>query len=255
MNRILSILRYTYREHWRHRVYLTVILFGMILMGTSLIVSSLAVEARLRMLTDLGLAAIEFISLISIVFVAVNLVLQEIESRTIYLLLSHPLPRWQYLTGRFLGTLLAIGTGMLLMALLHAVLLKYFGYDQWLHYGLSILCAMMKVQVVGAAALVLSLFATSAATAMTFTLFLWIAGHFSHELHFLAEKSTNLFTKGLVNTLYYIAPNFSYFNYRDFAEATVAPNSEWFIWLAGYTVAYTLACLILSSALFSKREF
>lgn len=255
MNRILGILRYTFREHWRHRVYLTVVLFGLILLGASLVVSSLAVEARLRMLTDLGLAAIEFISLIAIVFVAVNLVLQEIESRTIYLLLSHPLPRWQYLTGRYLGTLLAIGAGMVLMALLHAGLLKMFGFENWAYYGTSILCTMMKVQVVGAAALVLSLFATSAPTAMTFTIFLWVLGHFAEEMRFLGERSNSLLVKGLVKVLYVISPNFSYFNYRDFADATTAPGLAWFGWLFAYTAAYTIACLLISNALFSKREF
>lgn len=255
MDRILGIVRYTFREHWRHRVYLTVMLFGLIMLGGSMVVSSLAVDARLRMLSDLGLAAIEFISLIAVVFVMVNLVLQEIESRTIYLLLSHPLPRWQYLTGRYVGTLLAIGTGMLLMALLQAALMAYGGWGSWKAFAISILCIAAKVQVVGAAALFLSLFASSAPTAMTLTLFLWVAGHFSSELQFLAERSHNVLVKSGITAFYYLAPNFTYFNYRDFFEATAAPSWPWAASLTGYTLVYTFACLVLSNALFSKREF
>lgn len=254
MDRLFSIIRYTFQEHWRNRVYLTVILFGAILLGGALVVSSLAVDARLRMLSDLGLAAIEFISLIAVVFVTVNLILQEVESRTIYLLLSHPLPRWQYLLGRYAGTLLAIGVGMLAMAALHAGLLGLFGFTAFKTYAVSLLCAVAKVQVVGAAALFLSLLATSAPTAMTFTLFLWMAGHFSSEMKFLAERSANPLIKVGVSFFYYVAPNFSYFNYRDFADA-VAPSYAWFGWLAGYTAAYTVVCLALSHVLFAKREF
>jgi ABC-type transport system involved in multi-copper enzyme maturation permease subunit len=252
MSRLWSIARYTFQEHWRNRVYLTVLLFGVIVLGASLVISALAVEARTRMLYDLGLAAIEFISLITVVFVSVNLVLQEIESRTIYLLLSHPLPRWQYLTGRYLGTVAAIWTGMLAMGALHAGLLAWMGPLDGGQYALAWFCAAMKIQLVGALALLLSLFASSAPTAMALTLFLWITGHFSSELRFLAERSS-LAVKALAHTLIYVSPNFSYFNFRDFQA--MPPGPDWFLWLASYGLAYTLACLLLSNALFSRREF
>ena len=255
MESILGVIRYTFKEHFRHKIFLTVLLFGFILLSGALVVSALASESRLRIITDLGLASIEFLSLIAIVFVTVNLVLGEIESRTITLLLSHPLKRWQYILGRFIGTLAAIGLGILLMALFHVGLLLLYHWSWEPFYGIALLCVVAKVITTGAVALFFSLFSTSAPASMTFTLFTWIAGHFSEEMKFLGEKSANPFIKAVIGLFYYLAPNFSYFNYRDFAQATQIPPPSWFAWVFLYALAYSAICLFLSQKLFSKREF
>ena len=255
MDSILAIIRYTFKEHFRHRVFLTVLLFGLILLGGSLVVSALASESRLRLMTDLGLASIEFLSLIAVVFVTVNLILGEIESRTITLLLSHPIPRWQYVAGRFLGTLAAIALGMAVMAFLHVGMLRLYHWHWEPFYGIALLCMGAKVMTTGAVALLFSLFSTSAPALMTFTLFMWMAGHFSQEMKFLGEKSANPIVKALVSVFYYVAPNFSYFNYRDFAQAAQVPPFPWFAWVFLYAAGYTSVCLFLSQALFEKREF
>lgn len=255
MESLLGIVRYTFQEHFRHRIFLTVLLFGFILLGGALVVSALAVESRLRVMTDLGLAVIEFLSLIAVVFVTVNLVLGEIDSRTITLLLSHPLKRWQYLAGRFLGTLAAIGLGIVLMAVLHVGILYLYRWHWEPLYGIALLCASAKVMATGAIALFFSLFSTSAPASMTFTLFAWIAGHFSEEMRFLGEKSANPLIKAAIAIFYHLAPNFNYFNYRDFAQATQVPPSSWFAWLFLYAIGYTATCLFLAQLLFARREF
>ena len=52
---------------------------------------------------DLGLATIETISFLSTVFAAVNLVLEEMESRTLYLILTRPVARAIFITGPVRG--------------------------------------------------------------------------------------------------------------------------------------------------------
>src|ERR1700753_3427339 len=106
MENFLLLVRDTFKEHVRHRLYLSLILFCFILLGGGLVVSALAVDERARLMVDFGLAAIEFLGLTTIVFISVSLVLTEIENRTIYLVLSRPLPRSQYILGRFAGTAL-----------------------------------------------------------------------------------------------------------------------------------------------------
>ena len=255
MESLLGIARYTFKEHLRDRIFMTVLLFGFILLGGALVISTLAAESRLRMMIDLGLAAVEFLSLIAVVFVTVNLILGEIESRTITLLLSHPVKRWHYVTGRFLGTLVAIGLWMAVMAILHIGILFLYGWHWELFYGTALLCAAAKVMTTGAMALVFSLFSTSAPASMTFTLFAWVMGHFTAEMKFLGEKSAHPLTKALIGIFYYAVPNFSYFNYRDFADAAKVPPPSWFVWLFLYAFGYTAVCMLLSHALFEKREF
>ncbi|MEK7382701.1 MAG: hypothetical protein AAB262_05375, partial [Elusimicrobiota bacterium] len=105
MGIISAVFDYTFREHLRHKVWLSCVLFGLVMVLGALVVSALASDERARVLLDLGLAANEVIAMVSIVFLTVHLILQEIESRAVFLILTHPVKRSHYLLGRFLGTL------------------------------------------------------------------------------------------------------------------------------------------------------
>ena len=252
---ILAIAGYTIKEHVRNRVFQLVYLFMAVLVAGALVVSALAQDQRLRMMMDAGLAGMELIALIGILFVTVNLVREESESRSIYLLLSRPLDRWQYILGRYLGTLSAVGAGIVLMTLVHAAALLFFGWRPDGIYATALLCTFGKIAVMGGLALFLSLATTSTPSATAFTLFLWILGHFSVEIHFLVEKAHNPFVKGVGWLVGHAAPDFVFFNYRDFMDAAIVPSGEWFAWLAVYAFGYTAATLFFSSWIFSQREF
>ena len=81
METIKAVFDYTFREHVRHKVWLSGALFGLALVAGGLVASALAQDERARMMLDLGLAANELIALVSVVFLTVHLILQEIESR------------------------------------------------------------------------------------------------------------------------------------------------------------------------------
>ncbi len=255
MESLLAIAHYTLKEHIRNRIYLSVIFFGFILIGSSMIISALAVEEQVRMMVDVGLAGIEFLALITVLFVTVNLVLEEMESRSLYLILSHPVERWQYIVGRFLGTIAALTAGMLMMALLHVGSLYLAGWRLEAFYPQAMLCAILKVIVIGALALLISLITTSTASSMTLTGFLWVLGHFTSEVQFMVERSQNPLVKAAGDFLHYVAPNFTYFNYRDFWRAATVPPPGWFAWMGVYSFCYVGISLFLTSWVFSKKEF
>ena len=256
MENFLLLVRDTFREHIRHRLYLSLFLFGFVLLAGGLVISALAVEERARLMLDFGLSGIEFLGLTTIIFVSVNLVLVEMENRTIYLVLSRPISRGLYIAGRFAGTILAVTAAMALMGLLHGLLLWPLHPEASIGmYATAWLCALAKITVVGALALALSLLSTSAPTAMTFTFFLWALGHFSEELRFLGQKSAQPLVKGVVWVFYHAAPNFAYFNYRDFLYANQLPPAAWGLYLACYTLGYAGLCLWIASFLFARKEF
>lgn len=254
MTTIKAIFDYTFREHVRHKVWLSAALFGLVLLAGGLVASALAQDERARMMLDLGLAANELIALVSVVFLTVHLILQEIESRAVFLILSHPVKRWQYLLGRFFGTLAAVGLAMAAMGLVHWGLLELFGWDTGGSYLLAWLCSFGKTAVMGSLALLLSLALTSEAAAMAFSVFFWILGHFSAEMRFVAEKSGNSLLRTGILAFSHIAPDFAHFNYRDAWHAGLPPAS-WMGAGALYVLGYCAACLALATQVFEQKEF
>ncbi|MBI3288053.1 MAG: ABC transporter permease subunit [Elusimicrobia bacterium] len=254
MGTIRAVFSYTLKEHLRHKVWLSGALFGLILVGGGMIVSALAQTERARMMLDLGLAANEALALVSVVFLTVHLVLQEMESRAVFLILTHPVRRSHYLLGRFLGTIAAVGLGMAAMGLAHWLALGLFGGVPAASYLVAWACTVGKTVVMGALSLLLSLALTSEAAAMAFALFLWMLGHFSSEMRFLAERSGNSVIKTAIVFFSNAAPDFAHFNYRDSWHG-VPPGGDWLAWGALYALFYSAACLALAVQVFEQKEF
>ncbi|MDE2490023.1 MAG: ABC transporter permease subunit [Elusimicrobia bacterium] len=253
MGAILAVFDYTLREHVRRRAWLSTALFGLVLIAGGLVTSVLAADQRARMMLDLGLAAIEAIGLVTAVFLTVGLVLSEIESRAVFLILTHPVPRWQYLFGRWLGTLAAVALGMAGMALLHLALLAALGWSAG-GYGLAWSCSLGSVAMMSALSLLLSLALTSEAAAMAFAGFFWLLGHFTAEMSFVADRSGSPFLRGLILVFARAAPDFARLDYRDALHGGAA-GGAWAAWAAVYALAYCAACLALAVQLFEQKEF
>lgn len=262
---ILAIARYTVIEQIRNRLYLIILFFGGIILLSSLLVGSLAPSYKVRVIFDLGLVALELFGLATAVFGAVSLVIQEIESKTIYLILTRPISRSAYILGRFLGLVVAVAFTMGLMSVLHIFIMlsdyywfKEFtqGWSFWAIYPTLILMSLAKMFVTAAIALFFSLFATSPVSALIFTSCFWIAGHFGPELSFMISKS---FSKGLPQTFVHgvgmILPNFQYFNFRDMYAIPRFPGYEFMGWALLYGLGYAGFFITLSSILFKRKEF
>lgn len=254
MRTIAAVFSYTFKEHLRHKAWLSSALFGLVLLGGAVVVSALGQDERARLMLDLGLAAIEAITLVSSVFLTVNLVLQEVESRAIYLILTHPVRRADYLLGRYLGTLASSALGVAVMAALHVALLALYGGAEPGRYLAALACVLGKTAIMSSLALLLSLALTSEAAAMAFAVFLWVLGHFSSEMRFLADRSGSAFLKTAIVAFSHAAPDFGRINYRDFWHAP-APESGWLFWALLYCLAYAGACLSLSVQIFEQKEF
>ncbi len=253
MRKLFGIARYTFIEIFRNKVYYVLLLFAGVMILSTLLLGSLGGEQRDRMIIDFGLSSIEFLALVISVFAAVTLVLDEMEKRTLYLILTRPVSRFHFILGRFMGLIAIISVAFILMAAGHMALLRILKIPTGVHYALSLYFSWSKIVVITSVALVFSLFSTSTLSAITFTFFLWILGHISGELRFLAQKSAQPLLSGICKAIYYLAPNFEAMNVRDIPMDLL--SRSW-LWAAGgYSLTYTLACLALTGFLFRKKEF
>jgi ABC-type transport system involved in multi-copper enzyme maturation permease subunit len=253
--RVLTTLAvHLFREQVRSRTYLLVLLFGAAMVYASVLIGVLAVDDELRVLLDLGLGMIELTVLAAVIYGASTSILQEMESKTIYLILTRPLTKWQYLLGRFLGLVLSAafataGMGLVLASLL---LLKgwtwQWGYPVWLFYG------FLKVILAGALATLFALISTSVVSAVVMTAFLWMLGHFLPEVAFMVRHGGSASASLLKPTLY-IIPNLQLFNLRDRMDLAHSLTAGAYLAPVGYLAAYSAVVLALAICLFDRKEF
>lgn len=258
LRRIGAIARYSFVGSFRNRIVLVLLLFGLIVLGSSTLFGLLSQEQELRMLEDLGLAAIELLAVLVAVFLMVNLLLEEMESRTVYLILTRSVSRLEYLLGRFSGTVLSVLASMAIMTSALLVLLLAKGWS-WHEDGalflVSVLMSFEKVVLISALALFLSLASSSAVVSLVFTFFLWTLGHFAVELRFLDQQLHGSAVRALFEAAYWLIPHFQYMNARDLWIVAAGRLPAFLAQGTLYCVVYSALALSLALLVFRKKEF
>lgn len=255
IRRIWVVATNVFRSVVRDRVLYLLGLFTLILLLASRLLPEISSVAAEKTLVDLGLAAIAVFSLVVTLFVGSGLINREIEQRTVFTALSKPLSRSEFIIGKHLGlsavTAVLIGT----MGLVYLVVLQSYGIDfDWRYMGLTLLFLLLELALLNAFALLFGV-STSSLLATLLTLAVYITGHLSPDVVKLARLTDNPGLQQAVKGLYLILPDLSQFNLRNDSVYGILPATPTLIATAAYGVAYTVFILMLSSLIFSKKEF
>jgi hypothetical protein len=122
-SRIFAIGRNTFTELVRQKVFYFLLLFALLVIGNSAFVAKFSFQEEFQMLKDVALGAMSvFLSLLAILATAM-LLPRDLEDRTIFTILSKPVPRYEYLMGKLLGVLILLTVSTLVMGFLFLMVL------------------------------------------------------------------------------------------------------------------------------------
>src|SRR5690606_9212514 len=94
MTRLIGVIAVnTFREAVRDRVFYNLVLFAVLLVGSSIVIGQLAAGQDVKIVKDLGLAAASFFGVGIAIFIGIQLVAREVERRSIYATLAKPVSR------------------------------------------------------------------------------------------------------------------------------------------------------------------
>src|SRR5690242_18581680 len=103
--RLLAIATNTLIDLARQKVFYVLLLFALVLIGSSVFMARFSFQQEFQILKDVSLGAMSiFTSLLAIVATA-RLIPQDIEDRTVYTILAKPVPRYEYILGKLCGVL------------------------------------------------------------------------------------------------------------------------------------------------------
>ena len=252
--KIYPIAVNTFKEVIRDRIFYSLVFFAALILGASVLISTLTVGEQSKIIEDLSLGAINIFGVIISIFVGIGLVSKEIEKKTIYTIISKPLRRYEFLLGKYLGLALTLLIYISLMTVCFmAVLYLYLGTAQW-NLLLAVLFIYLELLVVTAAALLFSTFSTPTLSA-TYTLAIYVIGHLISDLKGLAGKAPSELAKGILNFLYYVLPNLGNFNIKGEVVHNVPISGERVAATIAYGALYVFILLLAASAVFQRRNF
>ena len=125
MRAVSHVALNVYRESVRDRVPYNLVLFAVLLIGSSYLLAQLTAGQDVKIIKDLGLASTSVFGLFISIFIGIGLVSKEVERRSIYSLLAKPITRGQLVLGKYCGLTLTLGVNIGVMALALYTVLAY----------------------------------------------------------------------------------------------------------------------------------
>src|SRR6058998_2475542 len=284
LSRILAITSNTLTELTRLKVFYVLLVFGLLLIGSSIFMAQFSFQQEFQILKDVSLGAISmFTSLLAIVATA-RMLPQDIEDRTVYTILAKPVPRLEYVLGKIAGVLLLLAISTLLMAAAF-VLVLYLREQAVVHATLRQLSGAPPDQVADALRVVrssafninifpgitviylkacllaaLTLFVSTFATSNIFTIvvmaFIYFIGHLQATAreYWLEAHASGLITKIFLAVVALLFPDLQAFNLVDDIVAGTAISLAVFAKTAVLGVFYTVIYTLLAAFVFYGKE-
>jgi ABC-type transport system involved in multi-copper enzyme maturation permease subunit len=251
--KVWSIAFNTFRENLRDKLLYNLLIFALLMIGSSLILMRLTLGEFHRLILDIGLGSINFFGVLIAIFIGIGLVSKEIEKKTIYTIVSKPVARFQFLLGKYLGLsfTLFINTAIMAAGLLAVLYLQDVPVHGVLFKALSMI--MMEFMVITAVALLFSTFSSATFSAI-FTLALYVIGHLTPDLKTFGEKMGGL-GKTILEGMYYVLPNLDRFNLKGHVTHQIDVPTGDLLMIAAYGMVYTAFLLTLASIIFQRRDF
>src|SRR5687768_4932289 len=231
-------------------------------MAASYLIGQLTAGQDIKIIKDLGLAAIATFGLMIAIFIGIGLVWKEVERRSIYSLLAKPVSRAQFIVGKYCGLVLTLGVNVAVMVAAWYGVLAYMSTANTPGAASAtdprmleaVVLIFVELMLVTAVALFFSTFSSPFLSA-GLTLGLWVVGHFNADLRNFETVVDSPAAAWLARGLYYLLPNFSAFDVKYQVVHALPVPGAYLASTAAYGAAYIGLLLVAAVAVFSRRDF
>jgi len=251
--RVLALAINTYRETIRNRLLLNSLLFAIGIILLSLLVGDWSIYQQAKVIKDFGLSAMSIFGLLIAVFIGIRIMVQELEQKTLYVIASKPVYRYEIVLGKFLGLSLTLAINVAIMSavLLGAVLLM----EGYIDFSLApaMLLIYVEIMLIVAFALFYSSF-ISPTLAAIFTLITYFTGHLSG---FLIEYIQIYPDKGfhwLFKLIYYAVPNLERLNLKIRVVEHLGLPPHFTVLAFLYGISYIILLLLITILIFQRKD-
>jgi Cu-processing system permease protein len=260
MKQIIAVVVNTFRETIRDKVLYGILFFAVAFIMFTMVLGELSLHEEKRIIADLGLAGISFISLLLAVVLGVGMLYKEIDRKTLYPILSKPITRWQFVLGKYVGMNLTLLIQVVLMAVVFSIVLIIKGGRLTMPFLFSLYLIYVEILGVTSIAVLFSSFSTPFVSGML-TLGVFIVGRNLDLLEVFIRKGKVGPLADLLAYVPHVFPNLYLFypSGRAVGDHWISIHQsfvqvDYLFKATGYGILYAAVCIMLAMAIFSKRD-
>ncbi|MBN1150135.1 ABC transporter permease subunit [candidate division WOR-3 bacterium] len=256
MNKIRALTVVTVKALLREKTLWFILIFPLLMSLTPIILKPLVLGEFEKILYDFANSTFLLTGILLSVVSGTSVIQAELKQKTIYLLLSKPVRKEQYLLGKFFGMYASVFIVELAVAFLFLAVFLLTGSS--LHPNFFLTFAFVQLQLIIVCALSVFFFTfTTPITGAVFTFLTVVSGlMLSSALNFsdISDK-LNPLTKTMVSFIGYFLPAFSEIDINILAYHRIPLGADFILASVSYAFFYSLSCLSLSFLIFERREF
>ena len=252
--RIWAVAVNTFREAVRNKILYALLALAVAMIGSGVFLGQLALDQNIRIIQDFGLFFMTLFGMVIAVFVGVTLLYEEVQRRTVYVLLSSPLRRTEFLLGKYVGMLLTLGVMIAVMGAVVVLLLGLQGAPVGGVLLQAIALAYAELAVVTAVALLFSSFSTPYLSGF-FTFGIFVMGRLSGDLLRLLPSLEPAYVRPPLRVVAGLLPQLWRFDFTARVVYGRPVGMDTFALTAMYAVTYSAVALALAAFIFRRKDF
>jgi ABC-type transport system involved in multi-copper enzyme maturation permease subunit len=253
MNKTFTVGKYTFLEVYRSRVMLSILFIAFGLIIVSYVASEFAYGAPSKVALDFGFALTSLSNLVMAIFIGSTLLGKEIESRTLYMILSRPISRTSFMTGKVLGLSSVLIINTLVLSTVSLIIYYFLGGKINLLMFWAAWFLLIEAFIMMLFAVLFSLL-TNNSLAIIYTLTVWIVGHsLSAASNSLFAKLSN-FWSFILKVISCLIPDLEKINLKDFLIYEQTISLSYLMKAQIYVTIYAFALLFIISFLFKNKN-
>lgn len=244
----------TFREIVRNKFLYMILFFAFIFIVFSITLGKLTIGDDNKIIVDFWLAMIEFFWLIGVLFVWSQLLFKEIEWKTIFLILSKPIKRWEFILGKFFWFSLSVLLIILFqwISFLLVLFFKKIEIDSLILF--SIFFTFLKLETLLSLVFFFSTFMSNILTILVSMMMYFISHSFSLMID-LMKQTKNEILLFVISGLQFFFPPFEALNIKDFIGSFKEFSYQYFLFNSFYSFLYIFIILFFTILIFNKKSF
>ncbi|MCD6231221.1 ABC transporter permease [Candidatus Aerophobetes bacterium] len=254
MKTIVTISQNVFKKALRSKIFGVILFFTLGLLLISRLLESLTFTAQTKLVKDIGLASISFFTVLISIFIGGESICGEIERKTIYIPLSKPVSRVNFILGEFLGVIWANLLTLIISSSIFFLILFLGKHKFTLSIFEALFFIFLEAGVVASIAVMFSSFTSSSTISILLSFFVYVLGHLHSQLSFWGEEIKSIIGRGIIRIISWVLPNLEYFNIRKKVVEEIPVSSNYIGKVALYGLLYIFVMLIITCLIFNRRE-
>jgi ABC-type transport system involved in multi-copper enzyme maturation permease subunit len=269
MRTLWPIAFITFKEGIRNRAIYGISLFALLILGVNLLISNMFMQEVGKVAVDMALSTVSFAGLLLVLFVGINLMAKDLDKRTIYMVLSRPISRPQYIVGKFFGMVVLLLVTLLFLSIFAVISIQivkmaaptYFFRFSWSMVLLALFFTLQGLVLLTSLSFLFSSFTSTSFITLVLTVISYIIGQSLSDVKTLIENSQIVgikispVTVKVIQVAYYVFPNLSLFDIKMQAAHGLSLSVSYIFWTVSYGLIYTCFAITLAALVFRKKEF